>query len=451
MTATTDLAAAIVQTMHQPVLVLDRDHAVVTANDAFLAHFQVTAAETMGKPLARLGNGQWDIRELRALLASLTGSEQSVRDYRVEHAFESLGRRSMLINARLLRQDSRSRVLLSIADVTMQEERESELVAQREFSDKLIDSVREALVVMDRDLRVTRVNETFRTAFGVGNAETVGRRIFELGNGQWNIAPLKKALAEVLPKEHSFDDYEVVHTFPGIGRRVMMLNARRLDHMPRILLAIRDETERRKHADSQKLMVGELQHRVKNILANVQAVASGTVRRSASLEAFERVFLQRLQSLARAQDLLTRQADGTASLRELVARELSAHGWEEDGRLALCGPPVVLSRRETQPVAMMLHELATNAVKYGAFARPGGHLTVSWERAADDPAWLEMEWSETGLDGITAPTTKGYGTQMIEGAARQMLSGETAVHFRPQGMLYRVRFPLELEAPGGRS
>jgi len=88
---------------------------------------------------------------------------------------------------------------------------------------------------------------------------------------------LRSALEEVLPKQKAFDDYEVSHDFPSIGRRIMLLNGRELDHLPRILLAIRDETERRRQAASQKIMTGELQHRVKNIIANVQAIARSTL------------------------------------------------------------------------------------------------------------------------------------------------------------------------------
>jgi two-component sensor histidine kinase/PAS domain-containing protein len=438
-----DITTAIVDTMTEPALVLDANLRVVFANRAFRDGFHVTEAETVGMALSAVGKGQWDIPELRQLLADVSKHRKEVEGYRVEHDFETIGHRTMIINGRLLA-DYEGRVLLAISDVTEQERRENELIAAKEFLEKLIDSIREALLVLDLDLRVESANAPFYQIFKVSPEETIGKLIYEIGNGQWNIPALRSALEEVLPKQKAFDDYEVSHDFPSIGRRIMLLNGRELDHLPRILLAIRDETERRRQAASQKIMTGELQHRVKNIIANVQAITRSTLSQSDSLEAFEKSFSARLQAMARAQDLLMRGAEGRADLHELLSREFSAHGWDEDGRLQMVGPAVALSRRETQTFAMVVHELATNAVKYGAFSRPGGHLRIVWEvKDGKGPKHLAFEWTERGVPISSEPTRSGFGRGMIEQAVQHALHGASELRFEKDGVRCTIRFPLE--------
>lgn len=438
-----DLAHAIVETISQPVLVLEQDLSVVRANRAFLQTFEVDERDTLQRQVYDIGNGQWDIAELRHLLGELLDGSDCIENYRVEHAFETIGPRVMLLNARILHQQGFHRILLAIDDITERERIQNELIAGREFADKLIDSVREALVVMDRDLRVERVNQSFCDMFQVDHDEAHGLMIYDLGNGQWDIPQLRKALEEILPDQEAFDDFEVIHDFPGIGRRVMLLNARQLDHMPRILLAIRDETERRKHSESQKLMIGELQHRVKNILANVQSIATATRRRSNRLEDFMGAFLDRLQSVARTQDLLMRGAQGWADLHEVVAFELAAHGWQEDGRLSITGPDVTLTREQTQAIAMVIHELATNALKYGAFARARGRLDIVW--TVGGQACLELEWRESGVEINERPKERGFGTGMIESSVKHTLGGDSCLAFEETGVVCRIRFPLDPE------
>ncbi|MDZ5697808.1 sensor histidine kinase [Chelativorans sp. M5D2P16] len=441
----TEIATSIVDTIREPVLVLERDLTVLHANRSFLAHFHVSQDETLGRRLHDLGNGQWDIPDLRRLLGKVLSENESVEDYRVEHEFETIGRRVMLLNARRLRRDpDMEHIFLAISDVTERERTESELLASKEFSEKLIDSIREALLVLEPDLRVESANQSFYDMFEVTPEETEGRPIYDIGDGQWDIPDLRMGLEDVLPKERQFNDFEVTHDFPTIGRRIMLLNGRALDHLPRILLAIRDETEKRRHEADQKVMVGELQHRVKNILANVQSIAMATLRRSSTLQEFEGTYLQRLNSLARAQDLLLREGSGYVNLHELVSSELAAHGWEEDGRLTIDGPNVTLSRRETQAFAMLVHELATNAVKYGAFAQPEGRLDVTWSIARKDGnVGLSFEWRESGVSFDEPPGRNGFGTGLIRQSVGHMLGGTSSLDFTPRGAVCKVEFALE--------
>jgi PAS domain-containing protein len=235
----------VVDTIHQPLLVLDKDLRVLETNPAFYRAFQVRETETVGRLVYKLGNGQWDIPALRDLLERVLPERQSVSDFRVEHDFEQIGRRVMLLNARRLEAAPEPRLLLAINDITSIERARWEAEGQREYAQKVVDASRDALLILGWDLRVKEANETFYTKFKVIPGETEGCLVYELGNGQWNIPKLRELLETILPQNSAFDDFEVEHEFESIGRRYMMLNARRIDHMQLILLAIEDMTDRR--------------------------------------------------------------------------------------------------------------------------------------------------------------------------------------------------------------
>lgn len=239
-------AEAMLETVDTPLLALDADLRVQVVNQAFLHLFRVTSEETLGCFLYDLGNGQWNIGELRSLLDDVLTHKDFVKDYRVEHTFPEIGARVMRLNAKRITRGGRTdSILLAIADETERERLLFELEGRIEFADKLIDSVREALLILHWDLHVHSANQVFYDLFKVERSDTKGRLVYELGNGQWNIPELRRLLEKILPAEQSFDDYEVEHTFESIGRRTMLLNGRRLDHLNLIVLAIRDVTEQR--------------------------------------------------------------------------------------------------------------------------------------------------------------------------------------------------------------
>jgi PAS domain S-box-containing protein len=431
-----------VLTIGQPLLVLDRELRVLKANPAFHELFKVNEAETIGRQIVELGNGQWNIPALQELLKTLLTRTQPVENYRVEHDFENVGHRVMFISGRRIGETKQhpNLILLAINDVTEQERARFELEGHREFAEKLIDSIRESLLVLGWDLRVKTANQSFYDCFQVSPEETEGRMVYELGNGQWNIPRLRRLLEDILPKENTFDDYEVQHTFEHLGRRTMLLNARRLDHLDLIVLAIRDVTDQHRHEAEQKALMGELQHRVKNILANVQALVSITRKGSRSLEEFETKLQSRLQSLARTQDLLLRSSSDHVELHDLIQLELEGYGGEQ---VRVNGPRLELSAKAGQAMAMMLHELCTNAAKYGALGT-GGAIEVTWRiEPHDAPALFSFLWRERGVS--IAPGTKaaGFGSEIIERAVPYSLGGTGELTLHPDGAECRMTAPLD--------
>ena len=169
--------------------------------------------------------------------------------------FPVIGRRVMLLNARKLRPGDHAELLvLAMEDVTERRRVERLLAADSErYAQNIVDTVREPLLMLDTDLRVHSANRAFYQTFHVSLEETEHRLIYELGNGQWDIPALRTLLEDIVPKSSVFNDFELEHTFPVIGRRVMLLNARQLkagNHGELLVLAMEDVTERR-HAEEE--------------------------------------------------------------------------------------------------------------------------------------------------------------------------------------------------------
>jgi PAS domain S-box-containing protein len=439
------LLTAVAETTAQPFLVLTSDLRVEYANRAFYETFKVTEQETLDRPLLELGNRQWEIPELHGLLGEILAERESIQNFRVQHDFQTIGPRAMLLNARRITGDERRppMILLAIIDVTERERLENELIARAEFSEKLIDSVREAILILSPDLKVVSANQPFYDMFQVSPDETEGRYVYELGNRQWDIPKLRRLLEDILPKEESFDDYEIEHDFEQIGKRIMLVNARRLDHMPLILLAIRDLTETRYWEARQKIMVGELQHRVKNLLANFVAIVKQMRRQAITLDEFVEALEGRLYSLARTQELLVSGPCDAADLHELVRLELLSVGGTEGVNFNLDGPPITIPSRAAQVLGMVIHELATNAAKYGALTSDVGNIEVKWSPSSDgEDAEITLLWREGGVEISTAPNRRGFGTEVVERSAPYMLGGSASLTMHNDGVGYSLRFPI---------
>src|SRR5688500_7631065 len=243
-------AQNIVDTVREPLLILDNTLRVRSGNRAFYQTFQVSSEETENRLIYELGNGQWDIPALRNLLEDIIPTSSVFNDFELEHTFPSIGRRVMLLNARKLRPGSHSEFLvLAMEDVTERRRSEADLKAIETYAQNIVDTVREPLLILDTTLRVRSGNNAFYQTFQVSSEETENQLIYELGNGQWDIPALRTLLEDIIPASSAFNDFELEHDFPGIGRRVMLLNARKLQaghHGELLVLAMEDVTERRR-------------------------------------------------------------------------------------------------------------------------------------------------------------------------------------------------------------
>ncbi len=193
----------------------------------------------------------------------------------------------------------------------------------------------------------------------------------------------------------------------------------------------------------QRLLINELNHRVKNTLATVQAMAMLTGRSAPTKEAYRENLEARIMSLSKTHDLLTAAAWETVALRDLLRTELEPYDDGSGRRIVLEGPNVPLAPRVAVPLGLAAHELATNAAKYGALSTPEGAVRVTWEVTSDGAvSHLEIVWKETGGPAVTPPTRRGFGSRLLlQGLARD-LDGETHLDFATDGVSCRLRLPL---------
>lgn len=193
-------------------------------------------------------------------------------------------------------------------------------------------------------------------------------------------------------------------------------------------------------AERQKLMIDELNHRVKNTLATVQSIAMQTARSHTDPRGFAESFQARLLALSHTHDLLTRSHWEGASLRAILEHETEAHG---PHRISLNGPPVALEPSPALSFGMIFHELATNAAKYGALSVPEGQVLVDWAVSDLKKPMLHLSWRERGGPPAAAPTRKGFGSRLIERNVRHDLSGAVELDYAVAGFSAEFSVPLD--------
>ncbi len=207
------------------------------------------------------------------------------------------------------------------------------------------------------------------------------------------------------------------------------------------VVQIIDVTERRHAEERQELLMAELSHRVKNTLATVLSIGQQTRRRHADTDSFWRSFEGRLRALSATHNLLADHYWEWVQLSEVVRHEVTPYA-QEPQDVAIQGPAIDLRPKAALALALVFHELATNAAKYGAFCQVGGRLTVHWTLSEDDVPCIRLTWKETGGPGTSVPEVSGFGTTLIKRSLAYEIQGRTSLHFEPDGLRCDMEFPL---------
>jgi len=326
-----------------------------------------------------------------------------------------------------------------------------ELRGQREWLSTTLASIGDGVIATDPNGSVLLLNKIAEQMTGWSGAKARGRPIWEVFRviNETNRKPVDdpalKALREravtrfesgTLLVTRDKQELPVEHCgAPILGFDGSLAGA---------VLIFRDVTERRRTAQRQSMLVGELNHRVKNALAIVQSLVQASLRQATSqqAQAMAQTLAERLQALHRAHDLLLESQWSGASLKAMVERELDPYRREGGPKIAIKGSDVLLPPQCTSIIAMTLHELATNAVKYGALSSNTGQLGVSWKVARGKR--LLLTWEERAkLNQTPAGRNGGFGMQLIDKGIRHNLGGETKVQFRPAGLYVELNVPLE--------
>jgi two-component sensor histidine kinase len=197
---------------------------------------------------------------------------------------------------------------------------------------------------------------------------------------------------------------------------------------------VEDVTQRQLEDDQRQQLMAELDHRVKNVLAAVQALAQQTAKRTTSLDSFLSTFGGRLKAMASANELLTAARWRGAAIDHLAAAELGALA---PGQTSWDGPELFLTPRAANALSLALHELATNAVKFGALSTETGHVKLSWKILPE--GGFELTWTESGGPLVTPPSRTGFGATLLDQVTGRELNGTTRVDYRPAGVKVRLR------------
>jgi len=210
------------------------------------------------------------------------------------------------------------------------------------------------------------------------------------------------------------------------------------------LLAIEDITVRSEAEAHRDILVREMSHRVKNVLATVQSVASHTLLQTDSLESFKIAFIGRLRALARGHDLLVEEGWAGADIGQLVRQTLKPYRTNNSEHIVADGPRLTVRPQAGVTLVMILHELATNAAKYGALSAPTGVLKITWRREdLEGQSQIHLDWIEVGGPSVKPPSHRGFGSELIERGTSYELRGKAVLDYREEGLHCTLSFPWE--------
>src|SRR5215471_11888078 len=304
---------------------------------------------------------------------------------------------------------------------------------------------------VDPDGRFLRVNESICAITGFSRKELLAGRLFRYTYPD-DADPDREAFRKQVAGELEF--YSVEKRFVRRDNRVIWLSVYSSpvrdaeDRLQYIVRVVQDITERKAAEQRQKLLMDELNHRVKNTLATVQSLASQTARAAPTPAAFRERFEGRLIALSKAHDQLTIHHWESADLRELLSGSLAPYAGTAPHRVVLRGEDVVLRPRAVLTLAMAIHELTTNAAKYGALSIPGGRVEIRWRPGPDDAGrrMLHIDWIEQGGPAVAPPKQRGFGSKLIEGSIAAELGGLARLVFDSQGLRCEILIPMEAAA-----
>ncbi|WP_207541139.1 HWE histidine kinase domain-containing protein [Sabulicella rubraurantiaca] len=320
------------------------------------------------------------------------------------------------------------------------------LRAEAERLHHLLDSVAlYAIVTLDLEGRVTGWNEGAHAILGYEHGEILGRsgEVFFPAEDRAEGAFVKE-LCRAMNEGHAPNERWHLRRdgsrFWASGLTMPLL---REDGEPEGFVSImRDNTAGRAEEERRALMLAEMVHRMKNVLATVQAIAGQTLRRSDVPPEVQDALEERLMALAAAHDLLTRGGGEGAALAEVVRRALTS--FSGTGRVRAGGAPVWVAADAVEMLNLAFHELATNAAKYGALSVPDGHVEVSWSlrRFGKSKRLVEISWRERGGPPVVPPAHQGFGTRLLERGLAQKVDGTVKLSFLQEGLECQICLPV---------
>jgi two-component system, chemotaxis family, CheB/CheR fusion protein len=304
-----------------------------------------------------------------------------------------------------------------------------------------LESTQIATVFLDNDLRVMNFTPAITQVLHLVETD-VGRPIAHIKAR----IPIEELYDDVRRVLRTLASAERELTAPDSGTRyiVRILPYRSIDNfIAGVVITFIDVTAITRAEERQRLLLAELQHRVRNTLGVIRSIARRSAETSTSVEDYAAHLDGRLNAFARTQAMVTRDPESGIDFEYLVVEELLGYNAREGEQLRVSGPPVRLQPKAAESFALAFHELATNAIKYGALSQPGGKIDVSWRvDDAIEPIQLVFDWRERGGPPVTTPRRKGFGSEMLERTLAFDFKAKTTLTFNPSGLHCTIAIPL---------
>lgn len=446
---------AFLDAMTDVVVVIDAEGRVIHVNEAWRRFCSENGGDTESQ---YLGYNYFEIcsNGITASDAAAGGVARGVREtlasgvpYRCEYPCHAPGKQRWfeLCTYRLEGADGRPYAVIQHRDITVRyvsQHDAREAIRDAEILSALVASSRDAILSHDLGGRILTWNTAAQELFGFAAEEVIGQSVEMLYPKTWTQS-LGRYRDDVLSGEAADFEAEMC----GQGGRLLDLwvTASPIRGSAGDVVAIsnilRDVTEMRAEEEAREAEAREVIHRAKNMLTVVNAIHRQTARKADSLEEFAEIFGARLQSLVTSTDVLVQGRWQAASLRNLAVSQLRPFV-NDLSRVHLLGPEVSVDVQAAQVLGMALHELATNASKYGALAQPEGEITLSWEMIGGPGATvLRVAWEETGIALDGPPKSHGFGTDVLTKLAASMLGAEPVYALGTEGVVWRVEIGAE--------
>lgn len=450
-----DIAASdIVETVPSALIILDSALNITSANRAFYQTFRTCPADTEGRRFYALGNGQWDIPAFHLLLDQVVPEKTFVDRFEVEHDFPDIGRRTMLVNARKIvgPGEREGAILLAIEDVSEERAARAEGARAWRLTQSIVDTIQDPLVVLEADMTIVTASRAFLTLFGITEAEIQGRRLADVGGRQMDVPALRYLMEKVLPENKPIESFEIEDDFPGLGRRVYTLDARKVTQpgnpSHRMLLVFKDITLRKQRERDAEALTNEISHRIKNNLQLVVGLIGYEAKRSAPACVGGYLAMQtRIGAIAQLYDLISRSAAGEAIavdgyLAE-IARTVSDSLLGEGSGITIDvdAEPLTIDANRAVPLGLLINELATNAIKH-AFPDGVGRVTLGAHRSGES---MEIVVADNGVglaDQPPAPAPSARGANYVHIFVRQLNGQLVTESVAGGGATVYIRLPL---------